>query len=143
MKKILVLCTGNSCRSQMLEAWLRHFSDGKFEVFSAGVETHGVNQDAVYYMSEVGIDMSNHTSDLIDKYLDVNFDLIVTVCDHAKQSCPVFPKTVKTIHKNFEDPSKATKEKPIAFKRLRAELEGFAKYVTNNLDKIVSDAVCF
>ena len=127
MKKILVLCTGNSCRSQILEAWLHHLSDGKFQAYSAGVETHGINPDAIYYMNEVGIDISNHTSDLIDKYLDMEFDLIVTVCDHAKETCPVFPKTVKTIHRNFEDPSKNTDEKPAAFRRVRAQLEEFAK----------------
>ena len=75
-QKILVLCTGNSCRSQILEAWLRHFSEGKFEVYSAGVETHGINPDAVFYMNEIGIDLSSHTSDLMDKYLHMEFDLI-------------------------------------------------------------------
>jgi len=127
MNKILVLCTGNSCRSQILEAWLRHFSNGKFQVYSAGVETHGINPDAIYYMNEVGLDISTHTSDLIDKYLDIEFDLIVTVCDHAKETCPVFPKAVQTIHRNFEDPSKNTDEKSAAFRRVRAELEDFAK----------------
>ncbi len=127
MNKILVLCTGNSCRSQILEAWLRHFSNGKFQVYSAGVETHGINPDAIYYMNQVGLDISTHTSDLIDKYLDIEFDLIVTVCDHAKETCPVFPKAVQTIHRNFEDHSKNTDEKPASFRRVRAELEDFAK----------------
>jgi len=129
MNKILVLCTGNSCRSQILEAWLRHYSEGKHEVYSAGVETHGINPDAVYYMNEVGIDLSNHSSDLIDKYLEIEFDLIVTVCDHAKESCPIFPKAAKVIHRNFEDPSKVVEEKSNAFRRVRAELEDFAKYL--------------
>jgi len=134
MNKILVLCTGNSCRSQILEAWLRHFSYGKFVVYSAGVETHGINPDAIYYMNEVGLDISTHTSDLIDKYLDIEFDLIVTVCDHAKETCPVFPKAVQTIHRNFEDPSKNTDEKPAAFRRVRAELEDFAKNLAQTFD---------
>jgi arsenate reductase len=127
MKKILILCTGNSCRSQILEAWLRHFSEGKFEVYSAGVETHGINPDAVFYMNEIGIDLSSHTSDLMDKYLHMEFDLIVTVCDHAKETCPVFPKATQTIHRNFEDPSKVFDEKEAAFRRVRAQLEEFAK----------------
>lgn len=126
MKKILVLCTGNSCRSQMLEGWLRHFSNGRFEVYSAGVETHGINPDAVFYMKEVGVDISTHTSDLIDKYLDIEFDLVITVCDHAKESCPVFPKTVKTIHHNFDDPSKVQVDKEKAFRRVRDQLRDFA-----------------
>ena len=126
MKKILVLCTGNSCRSQMLEAWIRHFSDDRFEVYSAGVETHGVNPDAIFFMNEVGVDMSNHTSDLIDTYLDFEFDLVITVCDHAKESCPVFPKSVKTIHQNFEDPSKVNSCKDEAFRRVRDLLRDFA-----------------
>ena len=129
MNKTLVLCTGNSCRSQMLEAWLRYYSEGKNEIYSAGVEAHGINQDAVYYMNEVGIDISNHSSDLIDKYLKIEFDLIVTVCDHAKEFCPIFPKAVKVIHRNFEDPSKEVEEKHKAYRRVRTELEDFAKYL--------------
>ena len=78
MKKILVLCTGNSCRSQILEGWLKTFSNGDYLVFSAGVEAHGINKDAVHYMNEVDIDLSNHTSDLIEKYCDIKFDLFVT-----------------------------------------------------------------
>ena len=126
MKKILVLCTGNSCRSQMLEAWLRHFSNGRFEVCSAGVEQHGINKDALYFMNEVGVDMSSQTSDLIDIYLNTTFDLVVTVCDHARETCPVFPKSVKTIHRNFEDPSEANQEKKSTFIRVRDELKEFA-----------------
>jgi len=80
-------------------------------------------------MNEVGIDLSNHSSDLIDKYLEIEFDLIVTVCDHAKESCPIFPQAVKVIHRNFEDPSKVVEEKSNAFRRVRAELEDFAKYL--------------
>ena len=126
MKKILVLCTGNSCRSQMLEAWLRHFSNRRFEVYSAGVEQHGINKDALYFMNEVGVDMSSQTSDLIDIYLNTTFDLVVTVCDHARETCPVFPKSVKTIHRNFEDPSEANQEKKSTFIRVRDELKEFA-----------------
>jgi arsenate reductase len=111
----------------MLEGWLRHFSNGRFEVYSAGVETHGINPDAVFYMNEVGIDISTHTSDLIDKYLDIEFDLVITVCDHAKESCPVFPKSSKFLHHAFEDPSKASDENKVdAFRRVRGLLKDFA-----------------
>ena len=110
----------------MLEAWLRHFSNGRFEVYSAGIEQHGINKDALYFMNEVGIDMSSHTSDLIDVYLDTTFDIVVTVCDHARETCPVFPKSAKIIHRNFEDPSKANQEKRSIFMRVREELREFA-----------------
>ena len=113
----------------MLEAWLRYYSEGKHEIYSAGVETRGINLEAVYYMNEVGVDISNHSSGLLDKYLKIEFDLIVTVCNHAKESCPIFPKAVKVIHRNFEDPSKAVEEKSKAFRIVRTELEDFAKYL--------------
>lgn len=133
MKKILVLCTGNSCRSQMLEGWLRHFSKGSIEVYSAGVETHGINPDAVFYMNEVGIDISTHTSDLIDKYLDIEFDLVITVCDHAHEVCPVFPKSTQQIHRNFEDPSKVIDDRPAAFHRIVLELKEYAKELVHKI----------
>lgn len=130
MKKILVLCTGNSCRSQMLEAWLRYFSNGRFEVYSAGVETHGVNPDAIHFMKEVGVDMSGHTSNLVDEYLNMEFDLVITVCDHAKESCPVFPKTQRTIHRAFDDPSKVSiDEKEGSFREVRDLLKDFASEI--------------
>ena len=128
MKKILVLCTGNSCRSQILEGWLKVLSDGDYLVFSAGVEAHGINKDAVYYMNEVDIDLSNHTSDLIEKYCDIKFDLFVTVCDSAKESCPIVPNSVKVLHRNIDDPSK-DQDKPTAFRRARLELKKIAKEI--------------
>jgi len=128
MKKILVLCTGNSCRSQILEGWLKTFSNGDYLVFSAGVEAHGINKDAIYYMNEVDIDLSNHTSDLIEKYRDIKFDLFVTVCDSAKESCPIVPNYAKIIHRNIDDPSKA-KDKPRAFRRARLELKNLAEEI--------------
>ncbi len=128
MKKILVLCTGNSCRSQILEGWLKAFSNGDYHTFSAGIEAHGINKDAVYYMNEVDIDLSNHTSDLIEKYCDVKFDLFVTVCDSAKESCPIVPNSVKVLHRNIDDPSKA-QDKPTAFRRARLELKKLAKEI--------------
>ena len=128
MKKILVLCTGNSCRSQILEGWMKTLSNGDYLTFSAGIEAHGINKNAVYYMNEVDIDLSNHTSDLIEKYRDIKFDLFVTVCDSAKESCPIVPNSVKIIHRNIDDPSKA-KDKPRAFRRARLELKNLAEEI--------------
>lgn len=107
-KKILVLCTGNSCRSQIAEAYLRYFFDDKAEIYSAGVETHGVNPRAIATMKEDGIDISNHTSNHIDEYQNIDFDLIITVCDNAKERCPFFPTKAEKLHHNFPDPAKAT-----------------------------------
>ncbi|MFI5188633.1 MAG: arsenate reductase ArsC, partial [Chitinophagales bacterium] len=83
MKKILVLCTGNSCRSQIAEGYIRHFAGNKTEIYSAGIETHGVNPKAIETMKEDGIDISNHTSNNIDEYRDIDFDFVITVCDNA------------------------------------------------------------
>lgn len=105
-KKILVLCTGNSCRSQMAEAYLRYFAGDKLEVYSAGVETHGVNPRAVATMLEDGIDISGQTSNKVDQYLHVNFDYVLTVCDHARERCPVLPSGARQFHQNFPDPAK-------------------------------------
>lgn len=108
MKKILVLCTGNSCRSQIAHGYLQYLTKGEAAVFSAGIEAHGVNQRAVAIMKEDGIDISDHTSNTIDEYKDQSFDYVITVCDNAKERCPHFPAEVKTIHHNFPDPAKAT-----------------------------------
>lgn len=106
MTKILVLCTGNSCRSQMAEGYLRNF-DPKLEIYSAGVETHGVNPRAVSIMQADGIDISHQSSNHVDEYQDVDFDYIITVCDHARERCPVFPSTARQLHQDFPDPAKA------------------------------------
>jgi arsenate reductase (thioredoxin) len=108
MKKILVLCTGNSCRSQIAEGYLRYFANGRAEIYSAGIETHGVNKSAVATMKEDGIDILNHTSNNIDEYRNIDFDVVITVCDNAKESCPFFPTKAKILHHNFPDPAKAT-----------------------------------
>ncbi|WP_149239653.1 arsenate reductase ArsC [Dyadobacter sp. 32] len=107
MKKILVLCTGNSCRSQIAEGYLRRFSGDKAVVYSAGVETHGVNPKAIKIMAEDGIDISDHTSNNIDEYTNIDFDFVITVCDNAKERCPYFPTNAKKFHHNFPDPAKA------------------------------------
>jgi arsenate reductase len=108
MKNILVLCTGNSCRSQMAEGYLRYFSKGKATIYSAGIETHGVNPKAVEVMKEDGIDISAHTSNNVNEYSRIPFDYIITVCDNAKENCPYFPSKAKKFHHNFPDPAKAT-----------------------------------
>lgn len=107
MKKILVLCTGNSCRSQIAEGYLRHFAGNKAEIYSAGVETHGVNPRAIATMAEDGIDISAHTSNNVTEYSDIPFDYVITVCDNAKERCPFFPTTAQKFHENFPDPAKA------------------------------------
>jgi len=107
MKKILVLCTGNSCRSQIAEGYLRHFAGDKDEVYSAGVEIHGVNPRAIQVMKEEGIDISAHTSNHIDEYQDIDFDFVITVCDNAKERCPYFPTSAQKLHRNFPDPANA------------------------------------
>lgn len=105
-KNILVLCTGNSCRSQIAEGYLKSFTNHKANVYSAGVEVHGVNQIAIAIMKEDGIDISNHTSNHINEYEDIHFDFVITVCDNAKEACPYFPALAKKYHYNFEDPAK-------------------------------------
>jgi arsenate reductase (thioredoxin) len=107
LKNILVLCTGNSCRSQMAEGYLRFFAGNKAIVYSAGIETHGVNPRAIETMKEDGLDISNHTSNNVNQYRDINFDYLITVCDNAKERCPVFPSNAIKFHYNFPDPAKA------------------------------------
>ncbi|OIQ16276.1 MAG: protein tyrosine phosphatase [Flavobacterium sp. MedPE-SWcel] len=107
MKKVLVLCTGNSCRSQIAEGYLKHFVGNNAEVYSAGIETHGVNPKAIAIMQEDGIDISNHTSNNIDEYSSLEFDYVITVCDNAKENCPYFPSQAERFHYNFPDPARA------------------------------------
>ena len=107
MKNILVLCTGNSCRSQIAHGFLASMTTGKANVYSAGVETHGVNPKAISTMKEIGIDISSHTSNNITEYLGIDFDYVITVCDNAKERCPYFPTKAVKLHYNFPDPAKA------------------------------------
>src|SRR5687768_14810673 len=106
-KKVLVLCTGNSCRSQMAHGYLNYFGDHELEVYSAGIETHGLNPRAVAVMKEDGIDISHPTSNNISEYAGLEFDFVLTVCDNAREHCPYFPAKVKVFHQNFPDPAKA------------------------------------
>ena len=136
-KKILVLCTGNSCRSQIAEGYLRFFTNNQADVYSAGVEAHGVNPKAVTTMQEDGIDISNHTSNNVTEYYDMDFDFVITVCDNAKERCPYFPTKAKKFHQNFPDPAKAigTDEDNIAeFRKVRQLIKEYCKqFVADNL----------
>jgi len=107
IKNILVLCTGNSCRSQIAHGFLTTMTAGKAHVYSAGVETHGVNPKAIATMKEIGIDIAHHTSNNITEYFGVDFDYVITVCDNAKERCPYFPTKAIKLHYNFPDPAKA------------------------------------
>lgn len=107
MKNILILCTGNSCRSQIAEGYLKLFTQNKAVVYSAGVETHGLNPKAVNIMAEDGVDISGHTSNNIDEYVNISFDYVITVCDNARERCPYFPTEAQKFHYNFPDPAKA------------------------------------
>lgn len=122
-KKILYfLCTGNSCRSQMADGWAKMLLPEDWEVYSAGIETHGVNPNAIKAMNEVGIDISHHTSDLIDEEILNNATLVVTLCGDAADKCPVTPPHVRREHWGFEDPAKAVgsaDEKWIVFQQVR------------------------
>ncbi|MCU7618722.1 arsenate reductase ArsC [Chryseobacterium sp. PBS4-4] len=136
-KKILVLCTGNSCRSQIAHGFLKTFAKVEAEVFSAGIETHGVNPKAVKTMMEEGIDISNHTSNNIDEYKNIDFDFVITVCDNAKENCPYFPSAAKVLHYNFSDPAKAkgtNREVDEEFRKVREEIKRYCKqFVDQNL----------
>ncbi len=137
MKHILVLCTGNSCRSQMANAYLQLFAGKRAVVYSAGVEVHGVNPKAVETLKEDGVDISSYTSNHVDEYADVPFDFIITVCDNAKERCPYFPSTALRFHHNFSDPSKlkgSAEEVISAFRKTREEIKAWCKeWVDNNL----------
>lgn len=137
MKKVLVLCTGNSCRSQMAEGYLRHFAGNEAEIFSAGIQMHGVNPKAVAAMKEDGIDISHHTSNLIEDYREISFDYVITVCDHASENCPFFPSGAKRFHHNFPDPARATgtaTEIAAAFRQVRDMIKDYSKtFVAQNL----------
>lgn len=141
MKRVLVLCTGNSCRSQIAEGYLQHFAGNKAKVYSAGVETHGVNPRAIATMKEDGIDISNHTSNNIDEYFDIDFDFVITVCDNAKERCPYFPTRAIKFHQNFPDAAKATgTEEEISnqFREVRQMIKNFAeKFVAENFATLI------
>ena len=138
MKNILVLCTGNSCRSQIAHGYLEFFTDKKsVTVYSAGIETHGVNPKAIATMHDDGIDISENTSNNVTEYQDVDFDFIITVCDNANENCPYFPSKAKKFHYNFPDPAKAIgteEEVKNEFKRVRNLIKEYClEFVNENL----------
>lgn len=137
MIKILVLCTGNSCRSQIAEGYLRHFAGKLAKIYSAGVETHGVNPRAIATMQEDGIDIAGHTSNNIDEYRDIDFDYVITVCDNAKERCPFFPSKAKKFHHNFSDPAKATGTEAdimLQFRAVREQIKAYSRdFVQRNI----------
>ena len=137
MKKVLVLCTGNSCRSQIAEGYLRYFAKDKAAIYSAGIETHGVNPKAIATMAEDGVDISAHTSNNVNEYVDIDFNFVITVCDNAKESCPYFPTQAKKFHYNFPDPAKAhgTEEEIMTqFREVREIIKEYCKnFIFENL----------
>ena len=138
--RILFLCTGNSCRSQMAEAWARHLKSDRFDAYSAGVETHGLNPNAVKVMAEVGVDISGQRSQHIDEFRDVELNHVVTVCGHAHESCPMFPGKTKVTHVVFDDPPRlakdaATEEEALGhYRRVRDEIKAFVETLPETLD---------
>jgi len=136
MKNILVLCTGNSCRSQLAEGYLRYFAGSQANIYSAGIETHGVNPKAIQVMAEDGIDISKHTSNNVNEYLHIPFDMVITVCDNANEACPYFPGNVQRFHYNFPDPAKATgtpEEIMNEFRRVRDMIKTYARDFVQNI----------
>lgn len=128
---VLFLCTGNSCRSQMAEGWARHVLGARAAVYSAGIETHGLNPEAVAVMAEAGVDIAGQRSQHIDEFARTPLDLVVSVCAHAEEHCPVFPGTVRRVHRGFDDPPKlARAESDPArgrdhYRRVRDEIRSF------------------
>jgi arsenate reductase len=129
--KILFLCTGNSCRSQMAEGWAKHLKSDLIEAYSAGIETHGLNPNAVKVMAEAGVDITGHKSENVNDLLHIQFDYVVTVCGHANENCPYFPGKAKVVHVGFDDPPalarqvEGEEEKLDCYRRVRDEIREF------------------
>lgn len=139
--KVLFLCTGNSCRSQMAEGWTRAMWGDLMDAYSAGIETHGLNPNAVKVMAEANIDISGHQWKLVDDLMAIKFDLVVTVCDHAHETCPMFPGGAKVIHVGFDDPPKLAESaetdeaKLDCYRRVRDEIKAFVETLPDFLEK--------
>ncbi len=128
--RVLVICTGNRARSQMAHGWLRHLGGDRVAVESAGTEPKGVHPLAIRVMDEVGIDISRHTSDPVDRYVSEDFDLVITVCDTAREQCPVFPGAKRVLHQAFEDPDYpelTEAELTDVFRRIRDQIAAFCR----------------
>ena len=138
--KVLFLCTGNSCRSQMAEGWARALKSYVVEPYSAGIEKHGMNPHAVKVMAEAGVDISKHYSKTPKDLGPVEYDYVVTVCGHADENCPVFPAKTRVVHVGFEDPPRLTKhlpdgeEKLAVYRRVRDEIRRFVEGLPETLD---------
>jgi len=135
--KILFLCTGNSCRSQMAEGWAEHLKSDCIEAYSAGVIPVNVNTTTIKVMAEAGVDISSHSAKHVDDFLGVDLDYVISVCDYAKELCPIFPRDVKTFHKNFDDPSFTigTADEVLAeFRRVRDEIKAFVQTLPECLE---------
>lgn len=143
-KRVLFLCTGNSCRSQMAEGWCRHLKADRITAHSAGIETHGLNPNAVKVMAEAGVDISGHTSQHIDEFKSTPLDVVVTVCGHANEYCPMSPGATKVVHVGFDDPPKMAKEALANgaseeealdhYRRVRDEIRVFIEKLPETLD---------
>ena len=137
--KILFLCTGNSCRSQMAEGWAKALKADLCEAYSAGIEKHGLNPYAVKVMAEAGVDISSHKSKTIEELGNIEFDYVITVCGHANENCPFFPARVKIVHHGFDDPPTLAKgiedeEKKLEiYRRVRDEIKNFVQGIPKNL----------
>ncbi len=135
---ILFLCTGNSCRSQIAQGWAEHLKSDTIEAFSAGIIPIGVNAHAIEVMKEAGVDISHHTSKHIDDLQGLDFDYVITLCDSAKENCPILPNAVKTIHKPFHDPVGtigSTQQILEAFRKIRDQIKQFVETLPDSLDK--------
>jgi arsenate reductase len=136
---VLFLCTGNACRSQMAEGWARHLKGDRLEPYSAGIETHGLDPRAVRVMAEAGVDISGHRSKHLDDLAGVDFDVVVTVCDHAHESCPMFPGRTRLVHVGFDDPPRLAKgetdeEAALAhYRRVRDAIRAFVETLPEGL----------
>lgn len=137
--KILFLCTGNSCRSQMAEGFARHLKSDQLDVWSAGIERHGMNQNAIQVMKEKGIDITTHSSKLLDELADITFDYVVTVCGHAHETCPLFSGDCKVVHVGFDDPPKMAQEfddielQLDCYRKVRDEIEQYIQTLPQSL----------
>ncbi|MFH1738765.1 MAG: arsenate reductase ArsC [bacterium] len=131
--RILFLCTGNSCRSQMAEGWARHLKGDIVDPYSAGIEIHGLNPNAVAVMAEAGVNISRHRSKHVSELKDIDFDHVITVCGHADENCPSFPRKTKVIHVGFDDPPKlaekaTSREESLShYRRVRDEIRAFVE----------------
>ena len=140
--KVLFLCTGNSCRSQMAEGWARHLVADRIEPFSAGIETHGMNPNAVRVMGEAGVDITGQSSKLVSTLADVPFDLVITVCGHADENCPAFLGRSRVVHVGFDDPPKLAQaagseaEALGHYRRVRDEIRDFIKTQLDGLVRL-------